>query len=54
MEKKENTISIKKGAEEKFIVENIKKTKLIEKYIKDKEVFKIIYVKDRIINFIIR
>ncbi len=52
--KKRNTISIKKGAEEKIIVKSIKDTKLIEKYIKDKEVFKIIYVKDKIINFIIK
>ena len=28
--------------------------KLIEKYTKDKKVFKIIYVKDKIINFIIK
>ena len=52
--KKRGTISIKKGADEKFIVNNIKETKLIEKYLKDKEVFKIIYVKDKIINFIVK
>ena len=28
--------------------------KLIEKYIKDKEIFKTIFIKDKIINFIIK
>ena len=52
--KKRNIISIKKGVEEKFVVENIKEMKLIEKYIKGKKIFKTIYIKDKIINFIIK
>ena len=52
--KKRNIISIKKGVEEKFVVENIKEMKLIEKYIKGKKIFKTIYIKDKIRNFIIK
>ena len=52
--KKRNTISIKKGATEDLVIKRIKDMKLIEKYIKDKKVFKTIYVKDKIINFIIK
>jgi leucyl-tRNA synthetase len=52
--KKRNIISIKKGEKEDFIIKNINDMKLIEKYTKDKKVFKIIYVKDKIINFIIK
>ena len=52
--KKRNTISIKESAEEKFVIDCIKEMKLIEKYIKGKEIFKTIYIKDKIINFIIK
>ena len=52
--KKRGVISIKKGADEKFVTDNIKEMKLIDKYIKDKKIFKTIYVKDKIINFIIK
>ena len=52
--KKRSIISIKKGADENFITNCIKEMKLIDKYIKDKKIFKTIYVKDKIINFIIK
>ena len=52
--KKRNTISLKRGADENLVVKNIKEMKLIEKYTKNKEIFKTIYIKDRIINFIIK
>ena len=34
--------------------EKINKTKLIEKHLKDKKIFKTIYVKNRLINYIIK
>ena len=37
-----------------FIVDLIKKNKLVEKYLEGKEPLKIIYVKNKIINFIIK
>ncbi len=52
--RKRNIISITKGAEEELVIKNIKEMKLIEKYIKDKEIFKTIFIKDKIINFIIK
>ncbi len=52
--KKRNTISIKKGADEDFVIRNINKIKLIDKYTKGKKIFRTIYVKDRLINFIIK
>ena len=52
--KKRNIVSIEKGAEEELVIKNIKKMKLVEKYIKDKEIFKTIFIKDKIINFIIK
>ena len=52
--KKRSIVSIKKGASEDLIIKTIEDMKLIEKYIKDKKVFKTIYVQDKIINFIIK
>ena len=52
--KKRNVISLKKGANENLVTKNIKEMKLIDKYIKDKQIFKIIYVQDKIINFILK
>ena len=54
MEKKRNTISIIKTDAEKDIIEKIKQMKLVEKYIKNKEILKTIYVKNRLINFIVK
>ncbi len=52
--KKRNIILIEKDTEEDKILEKIKETKLIEKYLKDKELIKTIYIKDRLINYIIK
>ena len=52
--KKRNTIKIKKDTEEKDILKKIKDLKLVEKYIEGKKIFKTIYVKNRIINIIIK
>ena len=52
--KKRGLISAKKDIEEQVILNEIKERKLIEKYIKDKEIFKVIYVKNKIINIIIK
>tara|TARA_Y100000768_G_scaffold369939_1_gene335282 strand:+ start:1153 stop:3693 length:2541 start_codon:yes stop_codon:yes gene_type:complete len=52
--KKRGLISVKKDSDEQVILNEIKGRKLIEKYIKDKEIFKIIYVKNKIINIIIK
>ena len=47
-------ISVKKDSDEQVILNEIKGRKLLEKYIKDKEIFKVIYVKNKIINIIIK
>ena len=52
--KKRNIISIESGLSEDNLIKKVNQMKLIEKYIKDKTIFKTIYVKDKIINFIIK
>ena len=52
--KKRNIISIIKTDAEKDIIDKIKQMKLVEKYIKNKEILKTIYVKNRLINFIVK
>ena len=52
--KKRNIISIESGLSEDNLIKKINQMKLIEKYTKDKNIFKTIYVKDKIINFIIK
>jgi leucyl-tRNA synthetase len=52
--KKRNTISLKKESNENSLIEKIKEMKLIEKYVKDKNIIKTIYVKNKLINFIIK
>ena len=52
--KKRALISIEKGLNEKKILEQIKNDKLIDKYIKGKNIFKTIYVQDKILNLIIK
>ncbi len=51
--KKRNTISIKKGVEEKDVLKEIKELKLVDKYLLNKKIDKVIYVKDKIINLIV-
>ena len=52
--KKRNTITVKKDSIENDILEKIKEMNLIDKYLKDKKIFKTIYVKDRLVNYIIK
>ena len=50
---KRNIISVENNIEEKVLVEKINNEKLIAKYLENKKITKIIYVKNRIINYII-
>ena len=52
--KKRNIISVIKGENEKKLIEKIKEMKLVEKYIKDKEIIKTIYIQDKLINIIVK
>ena len=52
--KKRNTISVEKNVNEKEIISKIKENKLIEKYLNDGKLLKTIYVKNRLINYIIK
>ena len=52
--KKRNMISVDKNDEEKQIIDKIKQSKLVDKYINNKKIFKTIYIKDKLINIIIK
>ena len=52
--KKRNIISVEKDVNEKEIISKIKKNKLIDKYLNDGKLQKTIYVKNRLINYIIK
>ena len=52
--KKRNIITINKDISEKELIKKIKDEQLINKYFKDSELIKTIYVKGRLINFIIK
>ncbi len=52
--KKRNIISIETGTSEKNVIKKINQMMLIEKYIKDKTIVKTIYIKDKLINFILK
>ena len=52
--KKRNIISTVKGDPEDNILKKIKEMKLVEKYINNKEILKTIYIKDKLINIIVK
>ena len=52
--KKRSSINIKEEIDEKNLFDKIKKMQLIEKYIKNKKIIKTIYIKNRIINVIVK
>ncbi len=52
--KKRSMISIKKDITENQLLDKIKEMNLVEKYLKDKKISKTIYVKERLINLIIK
>jgi leucyl-tRNA synthetase len=47
------TLVIKKGAEESVVVERAKAMEEVDKWLKDKTIIKTVYVKERIINFVL-
>ena len=51
--KKRSMIMADNNISEPVLVEKIKEMKLIDKYLESKKIVKIIYVKDRLINFIV-
>ena len=51
--KKRNTITIKDDIDEKELIDKIKEMKLADKYIKNVEILKTIYVKNKLINIIV-
>tara|TARA_B100000767_G_C19596571_1_gene463774 strand:- start:322 stop:849 length:528 start_codon:yes stop_codon:yes gene_type:complete len=51
--KKRSIISVAKNLDEKIILKKIEQEKLTEKYTKNKEIIRTIYIKDKIINIII-
>ena len=51
--KKRNIITVDNNIEEKILIEKINNEKLITKYLENKKITKIIYVKNKIINYII-
>ena len=52
--KKRLVLSVEKNLEEKKILEKIKNDKSLDKYFLEKKLFKTIYIKDKIINLIIK
>ena len=52
--KKRSSVVVKKDLLENDILEKIKEMNLIDKYLEDKKILKTIYIKDRLINYIIK
>ena len=51
--KKRTILSIKKGSKEKDIMKLIKKDKMIDKYLNNKEIKKVIFVENRLMNILV-
>ena len=51
--KKRSILSIKKGSKEKDIMKLIKKDKIIDKYLNNKEIKKVIFVENRLMNILV-
>ena len=51
--KKRSILNIKKNSKEKEVMETVKKDKLLNKYLTNKEVKKIIFIQDRLMNILI-
>ena len=54
MEKKRTLITTEKELEQEELVENIKNTKEVKKFLEEKEITKIIFIKNKLINLILR
>ena len=50
--KKRSILSIKKGSKEKDIMKLVKKDKIIDKYLNNKEIRKVIFVENRLMNIL--
>ena len=50
--KKRSILNIKKNSKEKEVMETVKKDKLLNKYLTNKEVKKIIFIQDRLMNIL--
>ena len=50
--KKRAILDAKKGIEQKTLLESAKQDNIVEKYLKDKEIVKIIYIQDKLINIL--
>ena len=50
--KKRSILNIKKNSKEKEVMETVKKDKLLNKYLSNKEVKKIIFIQDRLMNIL--
>ena len=51
--KKRSILSIKKGSKEKDIMKLVKKDKIIDKYLNNKEIKKVIFVENRLMNILV-
>ena len=51
--KKRSVLNVKKGISEKDLFEIAKKDKILDKYLSNNEIKKIIFVKDRLMNILI-
>ena len=51
--KKRSILNTKKGINELDVIRLVEEDKIIEKYLKDKTIKKTIFVKDRLINFLV-
>ncbi len=52
--KKRSLILAETGLEEKDLIEKVKKTKELEKFFENKSIIKSIFIKDKLINLIIK
>tara|TARA_B100001057_G_scaffold431381_1_gene458781 strand:+ start:1086 stop:3638 length:2553 start_codon:yes stop_codon:yes gene_type:complete len=52
--KKRNTMIIKEELSEKSLINRIKEMKIVDRYIKNKEIIKTIYIKNKLINIILK
>ena len=50
--KKRSILNIKKNSKEKEVMETVKKDKLLNKYLSNKEIKKIIFIQDRLVNIL--
>ena len=52
--KKRSLITIEKSLEEKDLIEKIKETKELQKFLEEKNIIKSIFIKDKLINLILK